>query len=440
MESKTYLNPQAYLNIAFYRFVELSNLPELKQALKKRAVEMEIRGSILLSPEGINGFLAGEEPNVRAFFAELKNRPQFQVLEAKESFSSHLPFKRMLVKLKKEIITMGMPDIHPALDTGSRLEAKELKKWLDEQRDLVLIDTRNTYEVEQGTFNTAVHYDIETFKQFPAELEKRVDELRDKTVVMFCTGGIRCEKSTALAKKMGIEKVFQLEGGILKYFEEVGSAHYKGDCFVFDGREAVDADLAGTVDRDAQKRIGVIELFGESGSVETEIVRSVLEWKHLPYTFREEKRGRPSEALLKISSQAQTPMLTHNGAPFARFPIIVEYLDEEFEKIPLRSEEPARRARIRYWMDWIRETSQTAIANSDSEGLNREFRYLQTSLERRPFLVSDKVTLADFAVYHYVDYLMRRALFTMKTDQFPKLMKWHQKMAEYTAHRSEKAG
>ncbi|RYZ71155.1 MAG: sulfurtransferase, partial [Proteobacteria bacterium] len=231
MESKAYLNPQAILNIAFYRFVELKNLNDLKAELKDRGNELEIRGSILLSPEGINGFLAGEVEQVRQFFAELSARPEFPNLECKESFSSHVPFKRMIVKLKKEIITMGMPDIHPALDTGSRLEAKELKKWLDEQRDLVLIDTRNTYEIEQGTFNTAVHYDIETFKEFPAELEKRKEELKDKTVVMFCTGGIRCEKSTALAKQMGIEKVFQLEGGILKYFEEVGNAHYKGDCF-----------------------------------------------------------------------------------------------------------------------------------------------------------------------------------------------------------------
>lgn len=234
------------LNVAFYKFVELDNLAERRALLRARAQELGLRGTILLSLEGINSFLAGEEAAIRQFLQELRSSPEFSELEVKESWSEQIPFSRMLVKLKKEIIPMGRPDIRPSDRTGKRLLAADFKKWLDENRDIVVIDTRNDYEVEAGTFEKAKDFQIRNFRDFGDKLKEVPEETKKKPVVMFCTGGIRCEKATALAMKEGFTDVYQLEGGILKYFEEIGGAHYRGNCFVFDNRVSVDPQLQET--------------------------------------------------------------------------------------------------------------------------------------------------------------------------------------------------
>ena len=233
----------AVQNIAFYKFVSLEDLPEWRVLFKDKCVEMGFRGSILLSGEGINGFLAGEPAQIEDFKVFLLSLPPFTGLEFKDSFSEKIPFKRMLVKLKNEIIPMGQPEIRPADFTGARVTGPELKQWLDEKRDVVLIDTRNEYEIKFGTFKGAVDMKLDHFREFAEKLDLLQPELKDKEVVMFCTGGIRCEKATAYAMKKGFKKVYQLEGGILKYFEECRQEHYEGECFVFDTRGSVDADL-----------------------------------------------------------------------------------------------------------------------------------------------------------------------------------------------------
>lgn len=243
---------QQYLNIAFYKFVALpapgaggeAGLAGLRSELRRFLAGKALRGTILLSAEGINGFLAGPEPEARALLAHLREMPPFSDLEAKESWSSDYPFNRTLVKIKREIIPMGRPDVRPHEETGRRLSPGELRQWLDEGRDLILLDTRNEYEIEHGTFEGARSLGLSKFRQFTEKLRELPPEARKKPVVMFCTGGIRCEKATALALKEGFREIFQLEGGILKYFEEVGGAHYQGKCFVFDNRVAVDAALA----------------------------------------------------------------------------------------------------------------------------------------------------------------------------------------------------
>lgn len=234
------------LNISFYKFVELNSLPERRVALKERCMSFGLKGSILISPEGINGFLAGTQEAVHGFVAELKQQPEFFDINPKESWSSDQPFSRMLVKIKKEIISTGRPEIKPSEFTGKRLAPKEFKQWLDEKRDIIVVDTRNDYEIDCGTFENAMDFRIKTFRAFGEHLKAAAPKLSNKPVVMFCTGGIRCEKATALAMKEGITDVYQLEGGILKYFEEVGGAHYKGDCFVFDNRVTVDPKLKET--------------------------------------------------------------------------------------------------------------------------------------------------------------------------------------------------
>lgn len=237
-----------YLNLAFYKFVDLDALTERRKFFRGLASELALRGTVLLSAEGINAFVAGEEAGVRRFVALVKALPEFADIETKESWSETLPFGRMLVKLKKEIIPFGRPEIRPHQFTANRLKPRELKKWLDEGRDVVLLDTRNRYEIEHGTFLKAEDLGLGTFRQFPEKLQEKLkdkaEELKKKTVVMFCTGGIRCEKAGALAVSEGFESVFQLDGGILKYFEECGGAHYDGDCFVFDERVALSPDLS----------------------------------------------------------------------------------------------------------------------------------------------------------------------------------------------------
>lgn len=235
-----------FVNIAGYKFVTLSDISGLKAQLLPRCRELELKGTILLSEEGINLFLAGCRDSVDAFLVELHQLEPFADFEVKESLSDHQPFNRMLVRLKKEIISMGVPAIVPEVRTSPKLKATELKQWLDEGKPVTLLDVRNDYEVEIGTFKNATPIGIDHFRKFPAAVNELPTELKETPIVMFCTGGIRCEKAGPLMEEQGFENVFQLDGGILKYFEECGGDHYDGECFVFDQRVAVDPDLQET--------------------------------------------------------------------------------------------------------------------------------------------------------------------------------------------------
>ena len=232
-----------FLNIAAYKFVALDQLPQRRKLLKAACDAAELRGTILLSREGINLFIAGLETPLRQFLASLTSDPALHGLEVKESWSDYQPFNRMLVRLKREIISMGMDEIQPARKTSPKLAATELKRWLDEGREVTLLDVRNDYEVGVGTFTGAKAIGIDHFRHFPAAVKTLPADLKEKPIVMFCTGGIRCEKAGPFMEEAGFEHVYQLDGGILKYFEECGGSHYDGDCFVFDKRVALAPDL-----------------------------------------------------------------------------------------------------------------------------------------------------------------------------------------------------
>jgi UPF0176 protein len=239
------------LNISAYRFVPLPDAPALRDALHERAAALGLRGTILLAAEGINLFLAGGEPEVRAFLATLREDARLAGLEAKESWSQEVPFRHLRVKVKREIIRMNHPAIQPAAGRAPAVDAHTLKRWLDQGHDdagrpVVMLDTRNAFEVQVGTFDNALDWGLRKFSDFPAKLEEHAQELRDRTVVSFCTGGIRCEKAALVMREAGLANVWQLDGGILKYFEETGGAHFHGKCFVFDAREALDVGLCTT--------------------------------------------------------------------------------------------------------------------------------------------------------------------------------------------------
>ncbi len=237
------------LNIAAYKFVRIDDGEALRESLRAIAHSLAIRGTILIAPEGINLFAAGAEQAVRALLAHLHADARFADLEAKESWSQAQPFRRMLVKCKREIIRMDHPAIQPAAGRAPGVDAPTLKRWLDQGHDdagkpIALLDTRNAFEVDEGSFDGAIDWRIAKFTEFPEALCANRDALAGKTVVSFCTGGIRCEKAAILMREEGIADVLQLEGGILKYFEQVGGAHYHGECFVFDGRRALAPDLS----------------------------------------------------------------------------------------------------------------------------------------------------------------------------------------------------
>lgn len=235
--------PDRYLNIAAYRFVPLDDLTGRRRALKAACDAAGLRGTVLLSSEGINLFIAGEEGLLRGFLSSLTDQAEFLDLEVKESWSDHQPFNRMLVRLKKEIISMGVDGIDPGSNPAPKLKPRELKSWLDEGREILLLDVRNDYEVGVGTFTGASTIGLDHFRNFPTAVSKLPQSMKHQPIVMFCTGGIRCEKAGPYMQHQGFQKVFQLEGGILKYFEECGGAHYDGDCFVFDKRVALDSGL-----------------------------------------------------------------------------------------------------------------------------------------------------------------------------------------------------
>ena len=229
---------------AMYKFVILDDYKEIRQALLDVLNEKNIRGTLLLANEGINGTVAGSRQSIDDLLSWFNNDPRLADIDYKESYTNTSPFKRTKVKLKKEIVTMGVEGIDPKHVVGAYLDPKEWDELLDDP-DVILIDTRNDYEYQVGTFKNAINPKTDTFRQFPEYVKKHFDPKKHKKIAMFCTGGIRCEKSTAYMKKIGFEEVYHLKGGILKYLEETAEekTKWKGECFVFDDRVTVNHQL-----------------------------------------------------------------------------------------------------------------------------------------------------------------------------------------------------
>ncbi len=237
------------LNISCYLFVSLPDPAALRERLHARAEALGLKGTVLIAEEGINLFLAGPADAVRTWVDAVRADARLAALTPKESWSETQPFQRLKVKVKPEIIRMNHPAIRP--DRAPRAPAlapATLSRWLDQGhddagREIVMLDTRNGFEVDHGAFDGAVDWRLQKFSDFPAALAAHRDELAGKTVVSYCTGGIRCEKAAMVLEEQGLT-AWQLDGGILKYFEDTGGKHYHGSCFVFDEREALNADLS----------------------------------------------------------------------------------------------------------------------------------------------------------------------------------------------------
>ncbi|WP_323773034.1 rhodanese-related sulfurtransferase [Alcanivorax sp.] len=236
--------PDSIVVAALYKFVRLHGFEQLQQPLLDLMHDNDVRGTLLLADEGINGTISGPRAGVDAVLGWLKQDERLTALEHKESFHDEHPFLRTKVKLKKEIVTMGVEGIDPTRTVGTYLSPEEWNTVISDP-DTVLIDTRNDYEVEVGTFKGAINPETRTFREFPEYVKETLDPARHKKVAMFCTGGIRCEKSTAYLKEQGFEEVYHLKGGILKYLEEMPKEDslWEGECFVFDERVTVDHDL-----------------------------------------------------------------------------------------------------------------------------------------------------------------------------------------------------
>ena len=237
------------LNISAYLFVSLDDTDTLCERIKSEASSRLLRGTVLLATEGINLFLAGAPEAVRGMVHWLRQDSRLAALEPKESWSDSVPFRKLLVKVKNEIIRMNHPTIRPQAGRAPAVDAATLSRWLDagvddDGRPVVMLDTRNAFEVDHGRFEGAIDWRIEKFSDFPAAVSAHLEELQGKTVVSYCTGGIRCEKAAIYMAEAGVDHVLQLDGGILKYFELQGNRHFSGNCFVFDERREVDSHLA----------------------------------------------------------------------------------------------------------------------------------------------------------------------------------------------------
>jgi len=237
------------VTLSTYRFTDLSEseLPRLRTRLQQELVDRDIKGSVLLSTEGVNLSVAGTPTDVAHLKTYFATQPLFNGLNYRESWSDTLPFARLLVKIKPEIVSFCVPGIVPHKQPAPYIEPAEFKRWYDEGRDMLVLDVRNNYEIQLGSFDEAVHLDIRKFKEFSYAIDKLSKEKnKDRPVVTFCTGGIRCEKAAPYLKQQGFKHVFQLEGGIINYFKTCGQQHYHGECFMFDKRIAVDTGLQET--------------------------------------------------------------------------------------------------------------------------------------------------------------------------------------------------
>ncbi len=237
------MNEKQITNIACYRFAMLGDLKSLRSDLLKKCLDLGLKGTILLSPEGINCFLAGRDNAIQELLTLLRAIPGLADMEAKFSYSAKQPFRRIRVRIKKEIIPFGVPEITPQKRTSARISPNELKEYLDQGKEMVLLDVRNDFEIRVGTFKGALPIGVSNFRDFPKAAQQLSADLKDRPLVMFCTGGIRCEKAGPYLESQGFKDVLQLDGGILKYFEECGKAHFEGNCFVFDQRVGLDPAL-----------------------------------------------------------------------------------------------------------------------------------------------------------------------------------------------------
>lgn len=238
-------NLMNYLNISGYKFTNLTNLESLKKGLKSFCDSLELKGTILIGSEGINAFVSGKREQIDSFYAGL-HFWALPTIDFKESLSDEPPFDKMVVKIRKEIVTMGVPEISPGSFPAPNVSAEDFKKWLDENEEIIVLDTRNRYEVSLGKFEHAIDLDIQHFRSFPEAIKKLPAACKSKKIVTYCTGGIRCEKAAPYLISQGFQEVYQLEGGILKYLEKCGNAHFHGECFVFDKRIAVNHALEET--------------------------------------------------------------------------------------------------------------------------------------------------------------------------------------------------
>ena len=237
------------LNISAYLFTPLHDLSAWREACLGQARARDLKGTILLSPEGINLFLAGLADQVEGFLLWLRNQEGLADLVAKKSWSEQQPFGKLLVKIKTEIIRMNHPAIVPAQGRAPAVKPIDLRRWLDQGQDdqgqaMVMLDTRNAFEVAHGKFAQALDWGLHRFSEFPQAAREHFAEIQGKTVISYCTGGIRCEKAAIFLRELGHKRVYQLDGGILQYFEDTGGAHFEGDCFVFDERIALAPDLS----------------------------------------------------------------------------------------------------------------------------------------------------------------------------------------------------
>jgi len=226
---------------AFYKFVTIDDPSALQERLREVAREKGLRGTILVAPEGINATVAGDDASIRGFLSWLRTDPRFADLASKESHADRVPFGRLKVRLKREIVTLRRPEADPSRRVGTYVKPEDWNALIGEP-DVVLIDTRNAYEVGIGTFEGAIDPGTRSFSEFPEFVKRSLDPARHRRIAMFCTGGIRCEKASALMLAEGFPEVYHLEGGILRYLEAIPlhRSLWRGECFVFDERVAVE--------------------------------------------------------------------------------------------------------------------------------------------------------------------------------------------------------
>ena len=230
-------------NITGYKFIPITDRKSLQGKIQKHSNKLGLKGTVLISEKGLNFSIAGENEAIQDFIKFLRSDKRFSEIDIKTTYNDYQPFRKMLVRIKKEIISMGINEIDPFTFTGEKITPKELQDKLNNNEDIVLLDTRNEYEVRLGTFEDAVDLNLDSFRDFPKKIMSLDQKMKNKEIIMFCTGGVRCEKASALMLKNGFKNVKQIDGGVIKYFEDTGGSYWNGDCFVFDDRVALDKNL-----------------------------------------------------------------------------------------------------------------------------------------------------------------------------------------------------